>query len=279
RHTLLGLYLNAASRVRTGVAETAPFGTPHARIHITSDADFANQAATEGWAGNGSQGNPYIIENYEINGNWGSHCIWIENTSVYFIIRNCNLWNATSSGSKPYGAGIALDNVQNGVVDNNKCNNSRRGIFLYNSSNNTITNNNASSNSYYGLHLDSSNNNTIADNNAFSNGQCGIFLDYSSNSNISNNNASIHDHYGIRLVSSSNNTIADNDAFSNGDSGIYLSSSSNNNTITGNNVSGNCDGIHLDYSDSNTITGNNASGNHDHCICLFYSHLSLIHIS
>ena len=35
-------------------------------ISITSDSDFSTQAINNGWAGNGSASNPYIIENLQI---------------------------------------------------------------------------------------------------------------------------------------------------------------------------------------------------------------------
>ncbi|MGC8913737.1 MAG: hypothetical protein ACP5LE_07445, partial [Thermoplasmata archaeon] len=62
-----------------GVIKLETRGIAHAPIHINGDADFANQTATEGWPGNGSQDNPYVIDGYDIDGNGGSYCIWIEN--------------------------------------------------------------------------------------------------------------------------------------------------------------------------------------------------------
>jgi len=122
-------------------------GTAHNPIHINGNEDFASQAATNGWPGNGTQENPYIIEGYEINANGGTYCIWIENTNVWFVIRNCILWNATSPMSEPDGAGIYLKNVQNGTIDNNTCTNNYYGIYMYSSSNNEVANNNCSGNS------------------------------------------------------------------------------------------------------------------------------------
>ncbi|MEM3493637.1 MAG: hypothetical protein QXD15_04710, partial [Thermoplasmata archaeon] len=129
--SMFGLYLNSHATARAKSTEMEVKGTPHAPIHINGNADFANQAASEGWPGDGSEGNPYIIDGLEIDANGGSYGIWIENTDVYFVIRNCTVYSATSYGSAPYGASIALNNVRHGTLDSNKCNNSEYGIYLY----------------------------------------------------------------------------------------------------------------------------------------------------
>ncbi|MEM3493743.1 MAG: DUF835 domain-containing protein, partial [Thermoplasmata archaeon] len=94
-------------------ANSGTRGTLHLPIHINGNADFLVQALANGWPGDGTQGNPYIIDGYEIDGGQapalGMYGIWIENTNVYFVIRNCTVYNATNSGSAPYGAGIALN--------------------------------------------------------------------------------------------------------------------------------------------------------------------------
>jgi parallel beta-helix repeat protein len=241
-------------------------GTPHAPIHITSNSDFASQASANGWPGDGSQGNPYIIDGYDIDGQGGTYCIWIENTDVWFVIRNCNLWNATSDASEPWGTGISLKNVTNGTLANNHCSSNSRGILLYSSSNyNNITNNNCSGNSYYGISLYSSSNYNITNNNCSGNTN-GVYLYSSSNyNNITNNNCSGNSH-GISLYSSSNNNITNNNCSGNSRYGIYLYSSSYNN-ITNNNCSYNSYyGILLDSSSNNNITYNNFYHNTQYAI-------------
>jgi len=165
---------------------------PHAQIHINGNADFANKAGSEGWRGNGTAFNPYIIQNYEIDAHGGAYCIWIENTTVYFVIRNCAVYNATYSFLEPYGAGIYLKNVTNGRLENNNCYGNKHGIFLsYRSSNNNIT-----------------------DNNCYGNNQGIRFYEYSTNNNIANNNC-YNNSDGIYLDDSSNNTIKNNKCYSN----------------------------------------------------------------
>ncbi|MCX8173848.1 MAG: right-handed parallel beta-helix repeat-containing protein, partial [Thermoplasmata archaeon] len=244
-----------------GAYDKYPFGSrKHSPIHINGNADFASQAASEGWPGNGSPGNPYIIEGYEIDGGGGSYCIWIENTSVYFVIRNCNAYKATNSGSTPNGAGIALKTVTNGRIENNKCNDSTCGIRLYGSSQyNEVIGNNASSNGA-GIYLLSSSYNNISGTYASLNSYYGLYLYYSTNNAITGNNASGNADDGIYLESSSNNNITNNNVSFNTNYGIYLSSASNNN-LTGNNATGNGAGIYMYSTTGSTLAGNVMWGN------------------
>ncbi|MEM3525732.1 MAG: NosD domain-containing protein, partial [Thermoplasmata archaeon] len=100
-----------------GASDWYPLGYgKHGPIHINGNADFAAQAAGEGWQGDGTEGNPYIIERLEIDANGGSYCIWIENTDVHFIVRDCDLHN-TSTVAQPYAA-LAFSNVKNGTCEN-----------------------------------------------------------------------------------------------------------------------------------------------------------------
>ncbi|MEM3395847.1 MAG: NosD domain-containing protein [Thermoplasmata archaeon] len=264
RFTMFGLYLSPQAEVRTRDVGMEIRGTPHAVIHINGNADFATQATSEGWPGDGSQSNPYIIEGYEIDANGGSHCIWIENTNVYFVIRNCKLYNATdSSGLFPYSSGICLRDVQFGKLEANHVYGTFRGVFLDSSHNNIIINNNASGNTYYGIYLTSSTKNTLTLNNGSSNGYEGIRLSSSSNDNhLTNNNVSGNFQYGIRLISSNNNNITNNTVSTNAQYGIRLASSSDN-KITYNWICNNTNyGVNITSgSTGNTIHHNNFIGN------------------
>jgi parallel beta-helix repeat protein len=83
----------------------------HQAFNITSDLDFS----TQGWPGNGSITSPYRIENLNITGN--STCVWIQNTTSYFIIQHCLF-----TGNYEYEyisqplAPLTLSNVSNGMI-------------------------------------------------------------------------------------------------------------------------------------------------------------------
>ncbi len=189
---------------------------PHNPIRINSNAEFTSMAGLEGWVGDGSPGNPYIIEGYDINGSGYGYCIYIGNTTVYFEVRDSYLHEASGVESFPYytDTGIIMYNVQNGTIANNTASKNDNGIHLYFSNRNTIANNNASSNIAYDIILSSSSSNIIANNTASSNNPYGIRLSSSDRNTITNNTAS-NNKYGISLDSSSNNTITNNTASKN----------------------------------------------------------------
>ncbi|MGC9061078.1 MAG: hypothetical protein ACP5JR_07620, partial [Thermoplasmata archaeon] len=89
-------------------------GIGHAPIHINGNSQFTSANGVT--AGSGTQDDPYIIEGWNISANDGIYCIWIENTDVWFVVRNCNVWSIIS-----YGAEIYLKNVTNGKLENNTC--------------------------------------------------------------------------------------------------------------------------------------------------------------
>jgi len=205
--------------ISSAPGSNVPLLTSHAPIRINSNADFANQASSEGWKGSGTEGDPYIIENYDINGTGYGYCLYIGNTTAYFVVRNCSLHDVWGNwGIYLANSGLYLYNVTGGILDKNTVANNYFGIFLYSSNSNTITNNNASNNGY-GIWLFFSSNNTIANNNASSNTAYGIYLDSSSSNTITNNTASSNNDDGIDLLISSNNRITNNTMV---DDGIFI---------------------------------------------------------
>lgn len=221
--------------------------TPHGAIAIDGDANFTATALQEGWSGDGSPGNPFIIDALEIDlgGEWG-HCIMISNTRVSFTISNCNLTGAnvtnfTPMGPRFEGAGIHLQNVSNGELINNTCyNNTGFGICLEGSTYNTLANNTCTSNTNFGIYLYSSDYNTVVNNTCNSNEGGGIKLD----------------NY---WESSDHNTLANNTCISNG-IGISLAGS-NHTTVVHNTCNNNDDGILIDFSYYNTMANNTCHNN------------------
>ena len=117
-------------------------------IRINNNTDFANHATSEGWGGNGTEADPYIIENYNINGTGYGYCIYIGNTTDYFVVRNCSLHDASgNSGTYYWDSALVMYNVTNGAAVNNTASNNGHGISLYKSGNNNITNNRMYNNS------------------------------------------------------------------------------------------------------------------------------------
>jgi parallel beta-helix repeat protein len=121
--TDLGMALNRGAEHNStqGILNPQEFwsiraGISHAPIFINSDSNFTDTVSAEGWDGEGTEEYPYIIEGYDIDRNGeDGHCIWIENTTVHFVIRDCYLANANQTDR----AGILLNNVSNCRIENN----------------------------------------------------------------------------------------------------------------------------------------------------------------
>ncbi|MFX1375776.1 MAG: NosD domain-containing protein [Promethearchaeota archaeon] len=141
--------------------------------------------------GNGTWGNPYILENITItNGNF----IIIRNSQVPLIIRNCIVTN--SSIYEEYAPGIQLNNVDNGQILDNNCSNSNKiGIFVIESNNNTFSGNNLNNNKQYGIFLYESDSNIILGNSINYNELFGIML-YRANYNHIEGNELIYNYQG-----------------------------------------------------------------------------------
>ena len=84
----------------------------HDPIMINGNLDFAAMAVLEGWAGDGTAGDPYVIEGYEINGSAVVDAVAIWNTDHHFVIRNCSIHDAQRYG-------IYLSVTSHGLILNN----------------------------------------------------------------------------------------------------------------------------------------------------------------
>ncbi len=230
--------------------------TPHSPIYIDGNADFATQASNEGWAGDGSPGNPYIIENYDIDAS-GTHGIWIKNTNVSFIIRNCYIHDGGTNNN-----GIHIETVVNATIENSNIVDNQYGIYLRFSSNITIANNTCNSHYRYGLFIWYSPGNKI-DNNTFNaNGWEGIELNSSPNNTVTNNTCnSSRNRSGLWIWGSINNTFSSNTIRYNEQYCIEFQSSSNGNIFEYNICTDNRYGMNMASCSNNTIAHNDFSSN------------------
>lgn len=131
------LIINAESTKRTNSDnENLKISKVSGKIHINNNWSDAKTAGI--CTGSGTESDPYIIENLEIDGGGLGCCILIENSDVYFKIENCYLNN---TGDEYYDAGIKLIDVDNGQLLNNNATGSTFGFFLNRSDNNLITGN------------------------------------------------------------------------------------------------------------------------------------------
>jgi len=185
----------------------------HNPIVITSNDKFRQMANKEGWKGNGTVGNPYIIENLEIDGagcKTSYSCINIADTDVYFVITNCVLVNGgrKTRVEHNFGCGICLNNVHHGVLAHNLCvNNRSHGIYIYGDSSHNILIHNICRSNIVGISFHQTRHNTVMHNICIKNEDEGIDIQASTNNIVNNNLCMKNGMHGINIYGFVANTI------------------------------------------------------------------------
>lgn len=261
----------------------------HDPIRIDNNTDLNDTAQSEGWPGDGSINNPYIIEEYEIDGDGHGYCLYIGNTTDHFVIRNCYLHDASGNSSMwTKESGLNIYNSEKGVVENNTVSNNYNGISTSECHDNKISNNTVSFNDNQGIFIDyfGDTNDTISGNSVSHNGGHGIYFDQPDRSRVINNNVSSNGGHGIYLaygchhhklsgniISYNNkdginyltgryNSIKNNTISNNNNSGLNLWASSQYNIISRNVFDSNGEkGIYLQNGDGNEVIDNSISNN------------------
>jgi len=222
---------------------------PHEPIEITSDLDFAEQ----GWPGNGTQSDPYVIEGYEIQG--PRNCIFISNTSAYFVVRNCLL---TLEGPQGNGPAIFLHNVTHGTAQNCITMDKNCGMFLRNCSHCVIASSTVIKNfaAVFGIYVLNSYSCTVT-NSTIAHATNGMRIDASKDCTVEGNR--VYDTIrGIELTDSSHCLIANNTSFR---SSYGISLWANDSKVVGNVVYGNTEcGVSITSGSSSNSIFRNAIG-------------------
>ena len=221
--------------------------------------------------GSGTINDPFVIENVIINGQNYTSCIHISNSDVYFIIRNCFLYDAGSHGD----AGIEFDTVDNGkIINNNVSFSKNHGIFLNRGENNIIINNIVSNSRRAGIDLEAFLDNcTIIGNKMYDNGQDGIVLRQDCDNNTIRENLIYRSGYsGILLQGGSDHNMVKRNTVVNSLCGISLYRNSNYNTIQSNRISNSdTNGIRIEESQFNTVKENTIFSNLEYGINVEFS--------
>ncbi|MBN1861367.1 MAG: right-handed parallel beta-helix repeat-containing protein [Candidatus Thermoplasmatota archaeon] len=140
----------------------------HAPIQIIGNDQFTIENGVTG--GSGTEEDPYIIENWIIeNDGSASQGILINNTDVYFIIRNCIIRGFYSP--EEWLRGVIFSKVTNGLIQDSNISESAIGISLESSSFIKIINCSCSDSPIYpegyGIHIYKSINISISSTNCF----------------------------------------------------------------------------------------------------------------
>jgi len=168
-----------------------------------SALNWSQTALVKWWCtGSGEEHKPYIIKNLFINGSGTGNCIFIANSSIYFTVENCTVFNCDPSG----GAGIRLESVNNSLIIGNNCSDNNYGIILSKCYNNLIHDNSMFKKGFgerYGIHIEYSNENNITNNLIFdfSGNSYGSGIDlFLSNYSIVKNNIVFNHRDGISII-------------------------------------------------------------------------------
>ncbi len=244
-----------------------------APISINGNTDFTNQAKLNGWRGNGSGSNPFIIENLLINGNESLFGVIIQNTNLSFVLANITVINCEY--------GIYLWKSKNFLLSSNSVSYTRIGVYLWKSNDGTLKNNTVTGSNIAGVLIELSygitlSNNSIIDasnvgfyvmnsgdlqisgNKIYGYPGVGILINSGPNTMLLNNTVS-GSRNGIQMGGSPNSVIKRNTLFNNGNS-LSLSSSSNS-TLQDNVIYSNTVGIVVSDSNNNKIVNNTAFSN------------------
>jgi hypothetical protein len=206
--------------------------SPHDPIEIIGNKNFIEENGVI--SGTGTENDPYIIKEWDIiaNSNTG---ILIRNTSVYFNIENCNIFDGASLFE-----GIVFINVTNGCIQNNTITNCRNGIMFKtqekgkdNCEFNKINNNQIMNNKKDGINFEHT------------------AIQWHNNNSIILNNISFNKK-GINLIMSNENQIIGNNIYSNIEEAIILfmcDKGGENNIIYHNNIINNGNEQVFEYGD------------------------------
>jgi hypothetical protein len=150
----------------------------HDPIIINSNTEFNTTAYSEGWPGNGTRNNPFVISGLEILTDAES-AISITGTTVYFVIRDCYLIGASYSVRLAY---LSFGTLENVLTKESLT----AGVFVEWSNNVTLSNVSCYD-TEHGLSFQESDNITIRDSTCIANWRYGIDINHCSHGLVTNN--------------------------------------------------------------------------------------------
>jgi parallel beta-helix repeat protein len=167
------------------------YRTGHLPIYIDGDGGFNSSNGVTG--GNGTESNPYIIEEWSINSTT-THGIHLLNTNKHVVIRWCYITTGYLSGSSGIyvefcsnvtvtdnecaydSMGIFMACCSDSIISWNSCHNNSEGIFVELCADNVTIERNEVFGNDYGIHNNDAWNTFILNNRIHNNAQCGIIM-------------------------------------------------------------------------------------------------------
>ncbi len=225
--------------VHEKVTLAVPLFMTHSPILIESEAALTTANGVTG--GNGTEGNPFVIQGWEINASAATEAgIAISNITSHLVIRNVNVH---SGGSNQLG--IALMYLTNCTVEFSQSSKNYAGIGVMMCDHIVIQNNTIVNNELEGILVFDSNYALVAHN---------IVVD-------SADPGAVHDNStGVALFNSTGSSVVNNTMSYNGGAGLALEFC-NETTVTGNSLENNHAGLTLIMSNGGQVDNNRISNN------------------
>lgn len=223
--------VNSASSIETTKIYTESY-VHHDQIWIQSNEEFSIQAAAESWAGDGSEGNPYVITGYLFDCESQPLRIW--HTTVHWIF----IENAIDGVGAAVQCGTWIENVTHGSIVNNEVYNRHSALAISGVRDFTVTGNYIHDCWGNGIEFFAAGmTRTLVQDNILVNiGGAGIYSTTSSDCVVNNNTLTNIDNIGIALLGLTPNCNVTGNYISNtGSSGITIANADNG-YVTGNTI-------------------------------------------
>ena len=214
---------------------------PHAPISINGNVAFMRMASLERWAGDGTETNPYIIQNFDIDSS-AMHGIQIQNTNIFFVIRNTTICSSSHNRM-----GVYLSNVVNARVENMSISGNTYGVYLQYCRNARAVDIYSLSNSYHGVYLRYCADTMMLRLSSSMNGRNGVFGISCEEIEISHSIISLNEQSGVGIDQSVGVNISDSVVLTNEYYGVLLTSCSSSRILASNLSSNGYYGATLKY--------------------------------
>ncbi len=276
---LLVLYLMVPSLVLTGQAGestseyTGPEGPSASMvigpIRVNNNSDLQALKGLNITTGNGTEGDPYILEDVEIYTFSQGDAVYLGNTTDHVLIRDCTFYGdfGIDINDQPFASspswmnGIFLNNTRNVKILNTSSISFRgAGILIKGSSAIKIENCTTVDNWYAGIQVEGASNVRILNSTVIYNYENGIELSDVRGGNVENCNITNNRWWGTRIGDMSSQILYYNNTVNMNEGGVLLEGSSKitieenriNNTVS----EGGGTGLYLLNSDHNIILNN-----------------------
>ena len=217
---------------------------PSGPILIQSDSDFE----TQGWPGNGTDEEPYLIWNLAVNTD--DYCIHIENTTAHYLIAECNLTRTIS------GPVVFMRNVTNGRIESTIIRGGDNAVRLWNVSSVALTKCEMFSTNLHGVWISQASSVSLSDCKLLG----GVGVSDASDCSFVNNSITDID-TGFQLNDINNCMFSFNNITNAVDWGFTGTATSCN--FTHNTISGSEIGLYITGGEDNLIARNNLYQNHN----------------